>query len=121
MDAYRVSFSFAAGVVSRGGCRVYPHRTYRSGEDGGSHLQRLENQARLIIAWDPERIDWANTLPSTPLHPFDWSCDRRHSPRALEVARIGRRLFAEGKTVDPFRLEPVYLRRSAAEEKRDRT
>ncbi len=42
-------------------------------------------------------------------------------PRALEVARIGRRLFEEGKTVDPFRLEPVYLRRSAAEEKRDRT
>ncbi len=42
-------------------------------------------------------------------------------PRALEVARIGSRLFEEGKTVDPFRLEPVYLRRSAAEEKRDRT
>src|SRR5690606_13051672 len=38
-------------------------------------------------------------------------------PRAVEVARIGRRRAAAGDTDDLWTLEPLYLRKSAAEEK----
>lgn len=39
-------------------------------------------------------------------------------PRAGTVARIGARELARGRTADPRLLEPFYLRRPAAEEKR---
>ena len=52
--------------------------------------------------------------------PVRWKIFADIIPRASEVVRIGWRMLNEGKTVDPFRLDPVYLRRSAAEEKRDR-
>lgn len=40
-------------------------------------------------------------------------------PRAAEVARIGRQRAIAGAADDAWRLEPLYLRRSAAEEKAD--
>ncbi|MDA1163048.1 MAG: tRNA (adenosine(37)-N6)-threonylcarbamoyltransferase complex dimerization subunit type 1 TsaB [Planctomycetota bacterium] len=40
-------------------------------------------------------------------------------PRAAQVARIGERLAAHGQFADPFELEPFYLRKSSAEEKRE--
>ncbi len=39
------------------------------------------------------------------------------SPNAAEVALLGLELWKRGKTVDPFRLMPIYFRASAAEEK----
>lgn len=41
------------------------------------------------------------------------------TPRAASVAAIAERLAAEGQVVDPFELEPFYLRKSSAEEKRE--
>lgn len=41
------------------------------------------------------------------------------TPRAESVARIGRRQWLERGGDDPAGLEPLYFRRSAAEEKRD--
>jgi len=40
-------------------------------------------------------------------------------PRAETVARLGERQAAAGRVADPWTLEPVYLRKSAAEEKWD--
>jgi tRNA threonylcarbamoyladenosine biosynthesis protein TsaB len=40
-------------------------------------------------------------------------------PKAASVAAIADRLAAEGQFADPFDLEPFYLRKSSAEEKRD--
>jgi tRNA threonylcarbamoyladenosine biosynthesis protein TsaB len=40
-------------------------------------------------------------------------------PRAAAVAAIADRLAAVGQFADPFDLEPFYLRKSSAEEKRD--
>ncbi len=40
-------------------------------------------------------------------------------PHARQVVRIGARLAAEAKFSDPWTLAPVYMRRSAAEEKAD--
>ena len=37
--------------------------------------------------------------------------------RARVVARLGIQLYEKGKTSDPFRLQPLYLRRPEAEEK----
>lgn len=41
------------------------------------------------------------------------------SPQAMTVAMIGSRMLREEQTACPWELEPFYLRRSAAEEKRD--
>jgi tRNA threonylcarbamoyladenosine biosynthesis protein TsaB len=40
----------------------------------------------------------------------------RH-PRAAIIGRLGLQAFAEGRLSDPWQLEPLYLRRSSAEEK----
>ncbi len=40
-------------------------------------------------------------------------------PRAAAVAAIAERLAAAGEFADPLDLEPFYLRKSSAEEKRD--
>ncbi|MBI1314905.1 tRNA (adenosine(37)-N6)-threonylcarbamoyltransferase complex dimerization subunit type 1 TsaB [bacterium] len=40
-------------------------------------------------------------------------------PRASAVAAIAERLATAGQVADPFELEPFYLRKSSAEEKRD--
>lgn len=40
-------------------------------------------------------------------------------PRAATIARLGRMQVEAGRVADPATLEPFYLRRSAAEEKRD--
>ena len=40
-------------------------------------------------------------------------------PKAAAVAAIANRLAAAGQFADPFDLEPFYLRKSSAEEKRD--
>ena len=42
----------------------------------------------------------------------------RH-PQALGVARLAQRSLAAGQTSDPWSLEPLYLRRSSAEDKWD--
>ena len=41
------------------------------------------------------------------------------TPRAANVAAIAERLAAEKQFADPFELEPFYLRKSSAEEKRE--
>lgn len=41
------------------------------------------------------------------------------SPQAGVVARLSQAALATGNIADPWKLEPFYLRRSAAEEKRD--
>jgi tRNA threonylcarbamoyladenosine biosynthesis protein TsaB len=41
------------------------------------------------------------------------------TPRAGNVAAIAERLAAENQFADPFELEPFYLRKSSAEEKRE--
>ena len=41
------------------------------------------------------------------------------TPRASNVAAIAERLAADNQFADPFELEPFYLRKSSAEEKRD--
>ncbi len=41
------------------------------------------------------------------------------TPRAANVAAIAERLAAEGRFADAFELEPFYLRKSSAEEKRE--
>lgn len=41
------------------------------------------------------------------------------TPRAGNVAAVSCRLAAKGQFSDPFELEPFYLRKSSAEEKRD--
>lgn len=40
-------------------------------------------------------------------------------PMAASIATLGKRAFDTGNIADPWKLEPFYLRRSAAEEKRD--
>lgn len=45
--------------------------------------------------------------------------DHRQEPRAASVARVGERSLLAGRTDDVWSLEPLYLRRSAAEEKAD--
>jgi tRNA A37 threonylcarbamoyladenosine modification protein TsaB len=42
-----------------------------------------------------------------------------HRPTAFAIAKVGLRLSLEGKYADPFALNPLYIRRSAAEEKAD--
>ncbi len=42
-------------------------------------------------------------------------------PTACSIARLGQKAFDTGNIADPWKLEPFYLRRSAAEEKRDAT
>ncbi|MFT5095907.1 MAG: tRNA A37 threonylcarbamoyladenosine modification protein TsaB [Porticoccaceae bacterium] len=41
------------------------------------------------------------------------------TPRAANVAAIAERLAADGQFADAFELEPFYLRKSSAEEKRE--
>lgn len=41
------------------------------------------------------------------------------APRASTIARLGAAAMQTGKIADPWKLEPLYVRRSAAEEKRD--
>ena len=43
----------------------------------------------------------------------------RWIPRASTVAQLGAVALNTGKIADPWKLEPLYIRRSAAEEKRD--
>jgi tRNA threonylcarbamoyladenosine biosynthesis protein TsaB len=43
------------------------------------------------------------------------------NPSATTVARLGSRQIAQGQFADPWRLEPFYLRKSAAEEKWEAT
>ena len=43
----------------------------------------------------------------------------RWTPRAAHVAHIAERLAADSRFADPFELEPFYLRKSSAEEKRE--
>ncbi|MEX0700851.1 MAG: tRNA (adenosine(37)-N6)-threonylcarbamoyltransferase complex dimerization subunit type 1 TsaB [Planctomycetales bacterium] len=45
--------------------------------------------------------------------------EESREPRAETVARLGQAAIRAGRTADPAALEPFYLRRSAAEEKRD--
>lgn len=45
--------------------------------------------------------------------------DALREPRAETIARLGQLEIAAGRIADPATLEPFYLRRSAAEEKRD--
>jgi len=42
-------------------------------------------------------------------------------PTAASIAMLGKKAFDTGNIADPWKLEPFYLRRSAAEEKRDAT
>ena len=42
-------------------------------------------------------------------------------PKASEIARLGERLLEAGERTDPWSLEPLYRRKSAAEEKWDAT
>lgn len=45
--------------------------------------------------------------------------EERWTPRAANVAAIAERLAATGQFADAFELEPFYLRKSSAEEKRE--
>jgi tRNA threonylcarbamoyladenosine biosynthesis protein TsaB len=64
----------------------------------------------------PGAAIWKSELESRWL---DVAPSQFHRPTAAAVARIGARLAAEGISTDPFALVPLYIRRSAAEEKLD--
>lgn len=53
-------------------------------------------------------------LPSTKV-----ASDHLRLPRASVVARLGEAALRAGEAADPWTLEPLYVRKSAAEEKRD--
>lgn len=56
---------------------------------------------------------------------FDGVCrladEPQWQPSASSIAVLGKKAFDTGNIADPWKLEPFYLRRSAAEEKRDAT
>lgn len=78
-----------------------------------------ENSARLaspeFAVTGPGLVKVADVLPSSVrrLPKEMWT------PRAAQVALIAERLAAENQFADPFELEPFYLRKSSAEEKRE--
>ncbi len=102
--------------------------------------QRFEVQNNMWIPSGPlvaEELDvWKNHDHSDVIHaglgiprlirqlpdqiwPADWKLapEEDWSPDAATVARCGRLRFLEEGSDDPFQLQPLYIRRSAAEEK----
>lgn len=102
--------------------------------------QRFEVQNNVWIPSGPlvaEELDvWKNHDHSDVIHaglgiprlirqlpdqiwPADWKLtpEEDWSPDAATVARCGRLRFLEEGSDDPFQLQPLYIRRSAAEEK----
>lgn len=83
-----------------------------------------------IIAWEElsERLGDSALLSGPVLATIsarDWAAPRLEescwSPRASVVATIGEREALAGRTDDLWTLEPRYIRKSAAEEKAERT
>ncbi len=94
----------------------------------GSHLERL-GPTRIEVAetWaarlapgtlvlgpalDRLKVQWSNTIERGDL-------DAGH-PRPEHLARVAVSAFESGRRDDPWFLEPVYLRRSAAEDQWDK-
>jgi tRNA threonylcarbamoyladenosine biosynthesis protein TsaB len=67
----------------------------------------ISGPAILKLKLDEKLKDLAQSVSLFPLQ----------IPHAREVALLGWEALQQGKTLDPFRLMPVYLRASAAEEK----
>lgn len=61
------------------------------------------------------RIDWPADLVRFPLDPQ--SSSGAGFPQPLALIEMARRAWTEGRREDPWALEPIYLRRSGAEEK----
>ncbi len=51
--------------------------------------------------------------------PADWLCvpEEEWMPDAMQVAALGRRLYETDGADDPFQVTPIYVRKSAAEER----
>lgn len=84
--------------------------------DNGVWIENVAAEARPEFAVSGPGLEKiADSLPDSVhrLPETDWN------PRASHVAIIAERLAAAGQFADPAELEPFYLRRSAAEEKRD--
>lgn len=60
---------------------------------------------------------FAGLMPEGVILPDD---SERHWPDPAQLAALAREVWATGRRVDPFLLEPAYLRRSAAEEQWER-
>jgi tRNA threonylcarbamoyladenosine biosynthesis protein TsaB len=80
-----------------------------SGEDWINEL----NETRAVTG--SALVGWKDRVPAGVfvLPPYKWT------PTAVAVARVGRLLSAAGQSGDLWSLNPIYLRKSAAEEKAD--
>jgi len=101
------------------------HGRYERGEDG---LWMRQSDVRIVSA-----DEWLDSVRQPCVVTGPAVCKLRDRltgeahllpeeawfPQAVEVARIGRRRAAAGRTDDLWALEPLYLRKSAAEEKAD--
>lgn len=78
-----------------------------------------ERKAVCHTGLGPARL--ARQLPEG-VWPEEWKLlpEEQRAPDAIAVASWGRILFLEHGGEDPFQLIPLYVRKSAAEEKRDR-
>ena len=100
------------------------HARYRRGSDANF---RRESETVIVDAMAfLESRDASAPITGPGLaryqdHPShsDFLSIEKWQPRASVVARIGERLADEGQTDDFWSLEPLYIRRSAAEEKAD--
>lgn len=86
--------------------------------EGKARLLSFEDWSREVPAGEqvcgPGVAVWKSELESRGLVVAP---SQFHRATAAAVARIGARLAAEGVSTDPFALVPLYIRRSAAEEK----
>lgn len=85
----------------------------RDNEEWIGHIAKLASDGFAVAG--PGLVKITDELPQNVgvLPETDWN------PRATNVGIIGAQQAARGDYADPFELEPFYLRKSAAEEKRD--
>lgn len=81
-----------------------------------SVLAELQNQPQQILA-GPGVRKFSDRIPETVLR----ASDHQLMPQASALLPAARRLIAQEHWADPDTLEPLYLRRSYAEEKRQPT
>ncbi|MFO0954395.1 MAG: tRNA (adenosine(37)-N6)-threonylcarbamoyltransferase complex dimerization subunit type 1 TsaB [Isosphaeraceae bacterium] len=103
---------------------------FRRDAPGGNLLQVSPTRVEPLASWAAALPEGVCVLgpalavpriaPGIPAHAVVPPDDSAHRPDPRAVATLAREVWRTGFRVDPFFLEPLYLRRSSAEEQWDR-
>jgi len=104
VQRFELSETAAVGWMVAGAVRLLPFDAW------------IQETAPGDVVFGPGANRWRNPLEVRGLCV---AAEDFHRPTAADVARCGTTLAEQGRFADPFALVPMYIRRSAAEEKLD--